>query len=100
RDHGRPRQADRRPDPGHRGDHPDAHLPGGQPRVNRLRVLLPSAAVVLASVGAAGWLLFGADRAVAVTPPKTDAKTEAACAGLQRHLPATVAGQARDTTSP
>lgn len=69
--------------------------------MNRLRVLLPTAAVVLASVGAAvAWLLLSADSAVAVTPPKVDAKTQAACAALQHHLPATVDGQSRDTTSP
>ncbi len=76
-------------------------MPGGQPRVNRLRVLLPAAGVTVACVGAAlAWLLLGADTAVAVTPPKVDAATQAACADLQRHLPATVAGQKRDTTSP
>jgi hypothetical protein len=57
--------------------------------------------VVAASVaGAVAWLVLSADSAVAVTPPKADAKTEAACATLQRHLPATVDGQKRDTTSP
>jgi len=69
--------------------------------VNRLRVLLPTAAVVAASVGGAvAWLLLSADSAVAVTPPKADPRTAAACATLHSHLPATVDGQSRDTTSP
>lgn len=69
--------------------------------MNKLRVLLPTAAVVAASVaGAVAWLVLSADSAIAVTPPKVDAKTAAACAALQHHLPATVAGQSRDTTSP
>jgi hypothetical protein len=69
--------------------------------VNRLRVALPAAAVVLACVGGAvAWLLLSADSAVAVSPPKVDAKTEAACTALHRRLPATVAGQPRERTSP
>lgn len=69
--------------------------------MNRLRVLLLAAAVVALGVGGAvAWLLLSAQRAVAVTPPTVDAKTLAACARLHEHLPATVAGQSRDTTSP
>ena len=55
--------------------------------MNKLRVLLPTAAVVAASVaGAVAWLVLSADSAIAVTPPKVDAKTAAACAALQHHL--------------
>lgn len=69
--------------------------------MNRLRVLLPTAGVVVACVGGAvAWLLLGADTAVAVTPPKVDAQTQAACTSLQHHLPETVDGQKRVSTSP
>jgi hypothetical protein len=65
------------------------------------RVLLPAAGVVLASVGGAcAWLVYSADRAVAVTVPRVSGQVAAICADLARHLPATVAGQSRDRTSP
>lgn len=77
-------------------------MPGGQSRVSsRLRILLPAAGVVAACVGGAcAWLLWSADRAVAVSVPQVSAHTAAICADLSRHLPATVDGQSRDRTSP
>lgn len=69
--------------------------------MNKFRVLLPAAGVVAASVAGAGaWMVYSADRAVAVTPPAVSAATAKACADLHTHLPATVDGQSRDTTSP
>jgi len=69
--------------------------------VRRLRILIPAAGVVAASVGGAcAWLLLSADRAVAVTVPRVDARTAQVCAALAKHLPATVEGQNRDRTSP
>jgi len=69
--------------------------------VNKFRVLLPAAGVVAASVaGACAWMVYSADRAVAVSPPAVTASTATICAGLHSHLPATVDGQSRDTTSP
>lgn len=69
--------------------------------MRRLRVLIPAAGVVAASVGGAcAWLLWSADRAVAVTVPRVDSQAAAVCASLARHLPATVSGQGRDRTSP
>jgi hypothetical protein len=57
--------------------------------------------VVLASVGGAcAWLLYSADRAVAVTVPRVSGQVATICATLAHHLPATVDGQSRDTTSP
>ena len=69
--------------------------------MNKIRVLLPAAGVVVASVGGAcAWLLFSADRAVAVTPPNASPAVRKICADLHGKLPATVDGQARDNTSP
>jgi hypothetical protein len=69
--------------------------------VKSLRVLLPAAVVVAASVGGAcAWLLYSADRAVAVTVPRVSGQVASICADLSRHLPTTVAGQSRDRTSP
>jgi hypothetical protein len=69
--------------------------------VNKIRVLLPAAGVVLASVGGAcAWLVLSAGSAVAVTPPNASPGVAKVCADLHSHLPATVDGQARDTTSP
>lgn len=69
--------------------------------MNKLRVLLPAAGVVAASVGGAcAWLLLTADHAVAVTPPSVTAGVQKICADLQSHLPATVDGQSRDQVSP
>lgn len=69
--------------------------------MNKLRVLLPAAGVVAASVGGAcAWLLLSANQAVAVTPPKVSAQIQKICADLHTHLPATVDGKARDQTSP
>lgn len=69
--------------------------------MNRLRILIPAAGVVAASVGGAcAWVLLSADRAVAVTVPRVTAQTAQICATLARHLPATVQGQGRDRTSP
>jgi len=69
--------------------------------MNKLRVLLPAAGVVAASVGGAcAWLLMTADKAVAVTPPNASPAVRKVCATLYRDLPATVAGQSRDQTTP
>ena len=69
--------------------------------MNKLRVLLPAAGVVAASVGGAcAWLLLSADRAVAVTPPTVSANVEQECETLYSLLPATVAGQTRDKVTP
>lgn len=69
--------------------------------MRRLRVLIPAAGVVAASVGGAcAWLLWSADRAVAVTVPRVGAQAAAVCHTLAQHLPATVSGQGRDRTSP
>ena len=69
--------------------------------MNKLRVLLPAAGVVAASVGGAcAWLLLTADNAVAVTPPNASVEVQKICATLQGDLPATVAGQTRDQTTP
>jgi hypothetical protein len=69
--------------------------------VNKLRVLLPAAGVVVASVGGAcAWLLLGADSAVAVTPPNASVPVQDICAVLYGVLPATVDGQTRDKTTP
>jgi hypothetical protein len=69
--------------------------------VNKVRILLPAAGVVAASVGGAcAWLVLSADRAVAVSPPKVTAAVQKVCADLHAHLPATVDGQGRDQVSP
>jgi len=69
--------------------------------VNKLRILLPAAGVVAASVGGAcAWLILSADRAVAVTPPTVSATVQQTCATLYAQLPATVDGQTRDKVSP
>jgi hypothetical protein len=69
--------------------------------VNKVRVLLPAAGVVTASVGGAcAWLLLTADHAVAVSPPRVTAGVQQVCANLHAHLPATVDGQSRDQVSP
>jgi hypothetical protein len=69
--------------------------------VNKVRVLLPAAGVVAASVGGAcAWLLLTADHAVAVSPPNVTAGVRKVCADLYSHLPATVDGQGRDQVSP
>lgn len=76
-------------------------MPGGQPRVKGLRILIPAAGVVAASVGGACvWLVLSADSAVAVAVPKVDAQVAQVCADLSKHLPETVAGQRRDRTKP
>jgi hypothetical protein len=69
--------------------------------MNKLRVLLPAAGVVVASVGGAcAWLVFSADQAVAVTPPNASIEVQAICETLYPDLPATVNGQTRDKTTP
>jgi hypothetical protein len=69
--------------------------------VNKLRVLLPAAGVVLASAGGAtAWLVLSAGSAVAVTPPNVAAGVHQVCAKLQSKLPATVDGQSRDRVTP
>ena len=69
--------------------------------MNKLRVLLPAAGVVAASVGGAcAWLVLSAGDAVAVTPPNVTAGVRKVCAALHAHLPATVDGQSRDSVSP
>ena len=69
--------------------------------MNKIRVLLPAAGVVVASVGGAcAWLVLSADQAVAVTPPNASAEVRKVCATLYGDLPATVDGQARDKTTP
>jgi hypothetical protein len=69
--------------------------------VKSLRILLPAAGVVAASVGGAcAWLLLSADKAVAVSVPRVSAQAAHMCADLATHLPATVDGQSRDKTSP
>ena len=69
--------------------------------MSRLRILLPAAGVIAASVGGAcAWLLWSADRAVAVSVPKVSAQIAGICASLSNHLPATVDGQGRDKVSP
>lgn len=76
-------------------------MSGGQPRVKGLRILIPAAGVVAASVGGACvWLVMSADSAVAVTVPKVDAQVAQVCADLSKHLPETVAGQSRDRIDP
>lgn len=76
-------------------------MPGGQPRVKGLRILIPAAGVVAASVGGACvWLVMSADSAVAVAVPKVTAQVAQECADLSRHLPETVDGQSRDRTHP
>jgi hypothetical protein len=69
--------------------------------VNKIRVLLPAAGVVVASVGGAcAWMVFSAGSAVAVTPPNADPAVQKVCRDLHSHLPNTVDGQVRDQTSP
>ena len=69
--------------------------------MNKLRVLLPAAGVVAASVGGAcAWLLLSADSAVAVAPPNASIEVQDVCAVLYGVLPATVNGQPRDKTTP
>jgi hypothetical protein len=69
--------------------------------VKKLRILLPAAGVVAASVGGAcAWLVWSADRAVAVSVPRVSGQIAAICSTLSHHLPATVDGQSRDRTSP
>ena len=69
--------------------------------MNKLRVLLPAAGVVAASVGGAcAWLVYSAGNAVAVSPPNASPAVQKVCADLYKHLPATVDNQARDKTSP
>ena len=69
--------------------------------MNKLRVLLPAAGVVAASVGGAcAWLVFSANQAVAVTPPNASVEVQKVCATLYQDLPATVDGQTRDKTTP
>ena len=69
--------------------------------MNKLRVLLPAAGVVVASVGGAcAWLLLSADQAVAVSPPNASTEVQAVCDVLYGDLPATVDGQTRDKTTP
>ena len=66
-----------------------------------LRILIPAAGVVAASVGGAcAWLLLSADKAVAVTVPRVSSQAAQICADLAEHLPESVDGQSRDKTSP